>query len=57
MNKETREFILYLVLTVLLIIEIHLKTEINSTIQAISLLSSMIVLILCINKLFRNIKN
>lgn len=57
MNKETREFILYLVLTVLLIIEIHLKTEINSTIQAISLLSSMIVLILCINKLFKNIKN
>jgi hypothetical protein len=56
MNKDTREFILYLVLTVLLIIELHLKTEINSTLQAISLLSSCIVLILCITKLFNNIK-
>jgi len=56
MNKDTREFILYLVLTVLLIIELHLKTEINSTLKIISLLTSIIALILCITKLFNNIK-
>lgn len=57
MNKETREFILYLVLSVILLIGLHLKKEMNSTPQIILYLTNSILLTLCVTKLFKNIKN
>lgn len=57
MNKETREFILYLVLSVILLIGLYLKREMNSIPQIILYLTNSILLTLCVTKLFKNIKN
>ena len=57
MNKETREFILYLILSVILLIGLYLKKEMNSTSQTIIYLINSILLTLCVTKLFKNIKN
>jgi|694.fasta_scaffold41845_6 hypothetical protein len=57
MNKETREFILYLVLIIALLIMLHLSTEESLTIfHSINVIINYVMVIICFNKLLNNIK-